>query len=337
MENGRAGTDFCVIVPCFNEAECLLEFHQRLSAVMNQLDGDWEVIYVNDGSRDNTLDCLGKLYRADRHVCVLDLSRNFGKEAALTAGLDRANADAVIIIDADLQDPPELISQLVAAWRQGFDVVNAQRRDRAGETWLKLFAARAFYKLFYKIGAQWRVPENVGDFRLLSRRAVDALKQLRETNRFMKGLFAWIGYPNTAVLYDRDRRFSGHSKFSYWSLWNFALDGITGFTAVPLKVSTYVGVASALSAILYALLIFFRTLFLGDPVPGYPSLVVIILFIGGIQLIILGIIGEYLGRVFDETKRRPLYFVKGSMQHGVFENNDPAILEGGHNNQGEVY
>ncbi len=244
----------------------------------------------------------------DPRVAIIDLSRNFGKEIALTAGLDHARGDAVIVIDADLQDPPELIPELVAKWQEGYDVVYARRTARDGETLLKKTTAKLFYRFIQGIN-RVKIPADTGDFRLLSRRAVDALKQLRETHRFMKGLFAWIGFPQVAVNYRRDPRFAGKTKWNYWQLWNFALEGITSFTITPLKIATYVGLFTACGSFAYALFVIYKTLAYGDPVQGYPSMMVVVLFLGGVQLMTLGVIGEYLGRMFNETKRRPLYFI----------------------------
>lgn len=297
-----------VVVPLFNEAEVLAEFHRRLSAAMAGL-GAWEVIYVNDGSTDASLQVLERLRAADGRIGVLNFARNFGKEAAMTAGLDHAAGAAVVVIDADLQDPPELIPELVAAWREGVDVVYAQRRVRHGESWLKRTTAGAFYRLMRGVG-DVQLPRDTGDFRLMSRRAVDALGQLRERHRFMKGLFAWIGFPSRAVLYDRAPRHAGISKWSYWRLWNFAIEGITGYTVVPLKVATYLGLLIAVASGIYGTAIIVRTALFGSDVPGYPSLLTVVLFLGGAQLMTLGIIGEYLGRIFNETKRRPLYLVE---------------------------
>jgi polyisoprenyl-phosphate glycosyltransferase len=298
-----------VVVPVHNEREVLEEFHRRLSAVLDELRPlEGEIIFVNDGSSDGSLTLLWRLQEADPRVAVLDLSRNFGKEIAMTAGLDHAQGDAVVVIDADLQDPPELIPELVRWWAEGCDVVYARRIERQGESTLKRLTAHAFYRVIRRVG-DTPIPEDTGDFRLLSRRAVEALRQLREHHRFMKGLFAWIGYRQKAVPYRRDPRYAGASKFSFWRLWNFSLEGITSFTVAPLKVSSYLGLLIALSAFLFACWIFSKTLFYGDPVPGYPSLMIVILFLGGIQLVILGVIGEYLGRMFNESKRRPLYLV----------------------------
>lgn len=300
---------FSVVVPCLNEAEGLAEFHARLRAVMDGLGGTWEVVYVNDGSTDATLARMEALRTADPRIALVNLSRNFGKEIALTAGLDHAAGEAVVVIDADLQDPPEVIPALVAAWRDGFDMVYAQRRMRDGETWLKRATADGFYRVMQRVGGV-KLPRDAGDFRLMSRRAVDALLLLREHHRFMKGLFAWVGYPSIAVQYDRAARHAGTSSWSYWRLWNLALEGITGFTVVPLKVATYLGLAVAVFAAAFGGQLIVRTLLFGNPVPGYPSLMAVVLFLGGAQLMTLGVIGEYLGRVFNETKQRPLYLVE---------------------------
>jgi polyisoprenyl-phosphate glycosyltransferase len=299
---------FSVVVPAFNEAEGLAAFHIRLAAVMDT-QGSWEVIYVDDGSQDATLEALEQLRRRDSRIGVVALSRNFGKEIALTAGLDHASGQAVIVIDADLQDPPEVIPQLIGAWREGFDMVAARRRERQGETRLKRMTAHLFYRLMRHAG-DVRLPADTGDFRLMSRRAADAVRQLREQHRFMKGLFAWVGFPSTYVVYDRAPRHAGLSKWNYWRLWNLALEGITSFTVMPLKVATYLGLCVALLAGLYVAEVVVKTLFFGNTVAGYPSLMTVTLFLGGVQLMCLGVIGEYLGRVFNETKRRPLYLVR---------------------------
>jgi len=300
--------EFSVVVPVFDEADGLDELHRRLCAVMDSL-GSWEVVYVNDGSRDASLLRLEVMREADARIAIVNLSRNFGKEIATTAGLDHARGLAVIVIDADLQDPPEVIPELVAGWRAGFDMVYAQRRARAGETWLKRVTASLFYRLMDRLG-RVQMPRDTGDFRLMSRRVVNALKEMREHHRFMKGMFAWVGFPSVAVPYDRAARHSGESKWSYWKLWNLALEGITSFTVMPLKVATYLGLLVALLSVAYAGVIVVKTLILGNPVAGYPSLLTIVLFLGGVQLMTLGVIGEYLGRIFNETKQRPLYFVE---------------------------
>ena len=298
-----------VIVPVFNEGAVLETFHERLCQVLDGLDLRSEVQYINDGSSDDSLRKLMALRERDPRVAVINLSRNFGKEIAMAAGLDAARGDAVVIIDADLQDPPELITKFVAEWRAGFDVVYGQRAVRDGETATKKATAYIFYRVIERM-SRVKIPVDTGDFRLLSKRAVEALRQLREQHRFMKGLFAWIGYPARAVLYQRDPRFAGVTKFNYWKLWNFALEGVTSFTIAPLKMATYMGLLVACGAFLYGLSIVYRTIAYGNPVAGYPSLMVVILFLGGVQLMGIGIIGEYLGRMFDETKRRPLYIVQ---------------------------
>lgn len=304
--------DYSVIVPCYNESEVIPVFHERLKAVMNQIGRSWEVVYVNDGSKDQTLSIVKTLAKQDQHIAFLNLSRNFGKEIAMTAGLDHARCiEGVIIIDADLQDPPEVILKLIETWnKKKIDTVYAMRRERFGESWLKRVTAHGFYKLMQKIGGKVVLPPDTGDFRFLSRRALNALLQLREHHRFMKGLFSWIGFPSEAVLYDRAPRIGGKSSFSYWSLWNFALEGITSFTVLPLRMATYIGLVVALFSLFYGGIIIFRTLVYGNPVHGYPSLMTVILFLGGVQLMTMGVIGEYLGRIFNETKQRPLYLIE---------------------------
>jgi len=301
-------TQLAVVVPCYNEQEVLPEFHRRLAAVLKHIDADAEVIYVNDGSRDHTIEVMRSLAEADDRVTILDLSRNFGKEVALTAGLDHAHGDAVVVIDADLQDPPELIPELIRRWREGFDVVYAKRTAREGETWIKKATSHAFYRIIQRL-TRVRIPEDTGDFRLMSRRATQALAKLREQHRFMKGLFGWIGYSQTPVPYRREPRVAGKTKWDYWRLWNFALEGITSFSTAPLKVATYIGILVAAFAFSFALFIVYRTVAYGDPVRGYPSLMVTVLFLGGVQLVAIGVLGEYVGRMFDETKGRPLYLL----------------------------
>ncbi len=306
-----------IVVPAYNEQEVLPEFHRRLAGALAEVGLSWEVCYVNDGSRDTTLQVMLGLQAQDSRVAVVNLSRNFGKEIALTAGLDHARgSEAVVVIDADLQDPPEVIPQLIAAWRQGFDVAYAQRNTRQGESWAKKLTAAAFYRVMQHVGGKVDLPPDTGDFRLLSRRAVDALLQLREQHRFMKGLFAWIGFPAIAVRYDRAPRAAGTTKWNYWKLWNFSLEGITSFTGAPLKVGTYAGLLTALGALVYLAQLIVRTVLFGNPVAGYPSLLAAVLFLGGVQMMMLGIIGEYLGRVFNETKGRPLYLIERHIPSG---------------------
>ncbi|WP_059414492.1 glycosyltransferase family 2 protein [Cupriavidus basilensis] len=297
-----------VVVPLFNEEAVLPQFHFRLLRVMERLASDYEIIYVDDGSRDRSLELAHQLKANEARVGIVELSRNFGKEAALTAGLDMAGGDAVVIIDADLQDPPELIPALIDKWREGFDVVYATRTSRDGESLLKKFTAHWFYRLMGKL-SDTEIPADTGDFRVMSRRAVAALGQLREQHRFMKGLYSWIGFRQTAVMYRRDARASGTTKFNYRKLLRFAVDGITAFSTVPLKFATSIGLLVAIPAFCMATFIVGKTLIYGDPVHGYPSMMTVLLMLGGLQLVFLGVLGEYVGRLFNEVKRRPVYLV----------------------------
>lgn len=298
-----------IVVPAYNEAQVIESFHERLAAVLDGIDASAHVIYIDDGSQDDTWSLLLALAERDPRVEAMRLSRNFGKEAALTAGLDHANADAVVVIDADLQDPPELIPALIERWREGNDVVYATRGERDGETRTKKITSAAFYRVMERL-SDTPLPRDTGDFRLLSRRAVDALRELRERQRFMKGLFAWIGYRQTAVTYHRDARYAGITKWNYWRLTNLAVEGITSFSTAPLRLATWVGVSAATLAFLYGIWVLLKVLLWGDPVRGYPTLMVVILFLGGAQLLALGVIGEYVGRTYSESKRRPLYYVE---------------------------
>ena len=299
-----------VVIPAFNEEKVILSFMEKLNETLQACpEYDWEILFVNDGSTDDTQQLIDRLRQRQPEVASIELSRNFGKEAAMTAGLDHAEGDAVIIIDADLQDPPSLIVDFLREWENGYDIVCAQRMERDGETWLKKASARWFYRLIGRM-SKVRIPRDTGDCRLMSRRAVDALSRLREQHRFMKGLFAWVGYPTTYVRYRRDPRLAGSSKFNYWKLWNFAIEGITSFSIFPLKLATYLGLIVAVAALLAGGWVVIKTLMWGDDVAGYPSLMVTILFLGGVQLFFIGILGEYLGRIYNETKMRPLYLVQ---------------------------
>lgn len=299
-----------IVVPCYNESETIGLFHAAICQVMhNARTLRFEVIFVDDGSRDDTLQRLIDIATADSRFRVIELSRNFGKEAAMTAALEHARGDAVIPIDVDLQDPPELIHELIAAWQAGAEVVLARRTDRQTDTFLKRRTASLFYRLHNRI-SQVKIPEDVGDFRLLDRAAVDALAKLPERQRFMKGLFAWIGFRTAVVNYTRASRAAGTTKFSGWKLWNFALEGITSFSATPLKIWTYMGGIGALLTLLYALFIIIRVLVKGIDVPGYASLLVAVLFFGSLQLIGIGVLGEYIGRIYMESKRRPTYLIR---------------------------
>lgn len=316
----------CVIVPCHNEIDALPLLLPRLRATLDALDVDWQLLVIDDGSRDQTLTWLEAQAQQDPRIGVVALSRNFGKEAAMTAGLDLADADAVVVCDADLQDPPELIATFWQHYLDGYDVVYGVRASRRGESWFKRVTAGAFYRLIGRL-SKTPVPADTGDFRLLSRRALLALRTLRERHRFMKGLFGWIGYRQIGVAYDREPRAAGVSKWSYWRLWNFAIEGITSFSASPLKLATYVGLGTALLAFGLAAVVVVRTLLYGDPVAGWPSMMVVVLFLGGLQLMALGLIGEYLGRLFDESKQRPLYLIE-RMQLPQSADSTPAIRAG---------
>ncbi|MBP1763032.1 MAG: glycosyl hydrolase [Firmicutes bacterium] len=279
-----------------------------MAAINGISDCDFEVLFVNDGSCDNTVAIIKSLAKTDPRISYLDLSRNFGKELAMIAGLDYATGDAVIIMDADLQHPPEMIPEMISYWQQGYDDVSAKRRKRTGEHFLRRWAANTFYRFLQKI-TTIKIQENVGDFRLLDRRCVEAIKLMRETQRYTKGLFSWVGYTKKEILFDSAERAAGETKWGLLGLINLAIEGITSFTTLPLRLSSVVGVIVSFFAFAYMAVIIFNTLMFGDPVQGYPTLITVILFLGGIQLIFLGIIGEYLGRVFNETKRRPLYLV----------------------------
>jgi polyisoprenyl-phosphate glycosyltransferase len=299
-----------IVVPFHDEGGGVERFYRELCPVLEALAGQrFELVFVDDGSRDATLETLVGLVERDRRVRVLELSRNFGKEAALTAGLDASRGDAVIAMDADLQDPPELIPRLIDEWSRGADVVLARRTDRSSDSFAKRKTAELFYRIHNRLSGV-QIPQNVGDFRLLDRCAVEALKALPERQRFMKGLFAWIGFRTATVEYARRARASGASKFSGWRLWNFALEGITSFSTVPLRIWTYIGALGALVTLLYAIFIALRTIILGVEVPGYASLLVAVLFLGSLQLLSVGLLGEYIGRVYLESKQRPVYLVR---------------------------
>ncbi len=306
-----------LVVPVFNEEETIDLF---LSTVVPLLERDgvrFEIVFVNDGSLDDTFARLFHRCRADRRLRIVNLSRNFGKEAALTAGIDHARGDILVPMDIDLQDPPELIGSFIARWREGYDIVYGIRTARHTDTPAKRVSAGWFYRVFNSMSPV-RIPPNVGDFRLVDRRAVEVLRQLPERNRFMKGLFAWVGFHSVGVPYERPERVAGTSKFNFWRLWNFAIDGVVSFSTAPLRAWFYVGLVIAIVAVLYALFIVTRVLIFGVDTPGYASLLIAILLMGAIQLLSLGIIGEYLGRLFVEVKARPIYVVEG-----VYEDSPP--------------
>ncbi len=298
-----------VVVAAYNEATNIPLLHPRIIAVLDTLqDLETRVLYVDDGSSDATWELLSGLVAAAPRVGAIRLSRNFGKEIAITAALDNVRDGAVVLLDADGQDPPELIPQFVAQWRAGYDNVFGTRVLREGEGWFKRAAAASFYRVIGRL-SHTPIPADTGDFRLLSPRALLALRQLRERHRFMKGLFGWVGFRQVALPYRRAPRLSGRSKFTVWRLWNFALDGITSFSTAPLRAATYLGLATALFAFVFGLWVVIKAALMGDPVAGWPTMMAVILFLGGVQLIALGMIGEYLGRLYDESKQRPLYLV----------------------------
>ncbi|BAP55438.1 sugar transferase [Thioploca ingrica] len=301
--------ELSIVIPMYNEEANLEQLIRRLITILNDLNISYEIICVNDGSTDHTLEKLLEYHNRFPCLKVIELSRNFGKEIALSAGLDYTRGAAVIPMDADLQDPPELIAELLAKWREGYEVVYATRRLRQGETFTKRFTADLFYRVIDHL-SDIPIPKNTGDFRLMDRRVVDALTRLPERTRFMKGLFAWVGFKQTAIFYDREPRHCGDTSWNYWRLWNFALEGITSFSVLPLKLWSYIGLLLSLLSLSYATFLIMRTLWLGIDVPGYASIMVVVLFLGGIQLITLGTIGEYLARVYIEVKARPLYLVR---------------------------
>jgi len=298
-----------VIVPVHNEAQVLGEFNRRLAIVLDNLPVKSEVIYIDDGSTDNSVKILRKLSFIKAEKSVIKLSRNFGKEAAMCAGLSKCNGDAVIFLDADLQDPPELIPSMIIKWRHGFDVVNMQRRTRAGENWFKKFSAQMFYKIINQL-SDTNIPENVGDFRLISRRVVNELLKLPERNLYMKGLFAWPGFKQTIIQFDREPRWSGSTKWNYPKLIGLAIDGITSFSTKPLQFATWFGAITAIAAFVYGGVVVAKTLIFGEAVAGYPSLMVVVLTLGGINLLAIGIVGSYIGRIFQEVKARPNFIIQ---------------------------
>lgn len=304
-----------IVCPCYNEQEVLNIFLQRISTVLQETGYSYEVILINDGSKDGTLKVMESLREQDSHVRTVNLSRNFGKEAALTAGLDLARGEVIIPIDADLQDPPELIHDFLREWKKGFDVVVAKRVDRSTDSWAKKLSAELFYK-FHNAVANVEIPENVGDFRLINRRVLQAIQLLPENQRFMKGIFSWVGFKTSVVEYKRESREAGETSFNGWKLWNFALDGITSFSTAPLRIWLYVGSVISAFAFLYLSVTVIKTLIFGIDSPGYASLITVILFLGGVQLIGIGVLGEYVGRLYMESKRRPTYIIESDEYQG---------------------
>ncbi|SKA52015.1 glycosyltransferase family 2 protein [Enterovibrio nigricans] len=310
ITNGQSKeVSISIVCPCYNEQVVLARFHAQISQILTDIQLSYELLFINDGSSDDTLSVLNQLAKNDPNIRIINLSRNFGKEAALTAGLNLAKGDAIIPIDADLQDPPELIRDFIQEWQKGFDVVVAKRVDRSSDTISKRITANLFYR-FHNSIAHPEIPDNVGDFRLISRRVVTAIQLLPENQRFMKGIFSWVGFKTSVIEYTRQPRAAGETSFNGWRLWNFALEGITSFSTAPLRIWLYLGVIVSLIAFVYGSAIIIRTMWHGIDLPGYASLLSAVLFIGGIQLIGLGVMGEYIGRIYMETKGRPVYIVE---------------------------
>ena len=299
-----------LMIPCYNEEKSLSLLYDELTKVTEELQNYlFEIFFINDGSRDNTLSVIQDLAEKDPRISYVNLSRNFGKENAMLSGFDLVKGDCMIILDADLQDPPSLIPQMLEYWEQGYQDVYAKRASRGKESWLR----KGFSLLFYKIldhSTRFEILQNVGDFRLLDRKCIDALRQMRESERYTKGMFCWIGYKKKEITFDRGDRVAGQSNWNFWSLFNLAIEGITSFTTAPLRFASISGFVIALAAFVYLFYFLFKTLIFGDPVQGFPTLVTIILFLGGIQLLCLGILGEYIGRIFNETKHRPPYLIE---------------------------
>lgn len=299
-----------ILIPAYNEEEVIEALLERLLLVTTQIENyRFEFLFVNDGSKDRTLEMLKDMAKLYPQIAYINLSRNFGKEVAMLAGIDHVNGDAVIIIDADLQDPPELIPEMISYWEQGYDDVFAKRNSRAGETWFKKWSSNSYYNILDKV-SNIPIQNNTGDFRLLDRKCIEALKKIRESQRYTKGMFSWIGFNKKEILFDRDPRAAGTTKWNYPKLVNLAIEGITSSTVLPLRISSFLGILVSVFALLYMLFLFFRTLIFNDSIPGYPSMMSVILFLGGVQLISLGIMGEYLGKIFIETKGRPVYLIE---------------------------
>lgn len=299
-----------ILIPAYNEQDTLGHLCERLIQLANDMpDFNFEFLFVDDGSRDQTLALIKKFAHNDQRVAYLSFSRNFGKEIAMIAGLDHVHGDATVIIDADLQDPPELIPQMVTFWQEGYDDVYARRKSRSGESWLKKATSSLFYRILQK---STRIPiqRDTGDFRLLDRRCTEALKQMRENQRYTKGMFSWIGFNKKEIIYNRSPRLAGKTKWNYWRLVDLAIEGIVSFTTLPLRWSTILGLVVSLFAFVYVVILVVRTLLFGSDIAGYPSIMAAVLFLGGVQLLSIGIIGEYVGRIFNETKNRPLYLVQ---------------------------
>lgn len=309
-----------IIIPAYNEEESLPLLYERLNNVINKLDNyEFEMLFVNDGSKDKTIKIIKELRSSDKRVSYVDFSRNFGKEVAMIAGLDYAQGDCVIFIDADLQDPPELIPELIKYWEEGYDDVYARRRSRKGESFLKKFTSKMYYKVLQKM-TRIEIQRDTGDFRLLDRRCVNALKQLRETQRCSKSMFSWIGYNKKEVMFDRDPRIAGKTKWNYKKLVDLAIDGITSFTTSPLRISTYLAIPTFMMLVIYFIYVIVKCITQSVAIQAFQAIILLVLFFAGVQIMLFGIIGEYLGRIFNETKNRPLYFIKE--YNDIRENNE---------------
>lgn len=301
-----------ILVPCYNEEASLPHFYEELTKIIDDqsMSGyDWEILLVNDGSKDHTLKVMREMHKADSRVSYIDLSRNFGKEKAMLAGFDNVTGDCMIIMDADLQDPPQLIPEMISWWEEGYDDIYAKRKSRGEESWLRKNLSLLFYKLLQKT-TKIEILQNVGDFRLLDRSCINALKDIRESERYTKGMFCWIGFRKKELLFDRGDRVAGKSAWNFWSLFSLAIEGITSFTTSPLRMSSVFGFIVSIAAFLYMMFIIVKTIIFGDPVQGFPTIVTLILFLGGVQLISIGILGEYIARIFNETKNRPTYIIR---------------------------
>ena len=309
-----------ILIPAYNEEESLPYLYERIEGIINELKNyEFEILFVNDGSKDKTLDLIKEYRKKDSRISYVDFSRNFGKEIAMLAGFDYAKGDCVIIMDADLQDPPELIPTLLKYWEEGYDDVYAQRRSRKGETFLKKFTSKMYYRVLQKL-TKVEIQKDTGDFRLLDRRCVNALKKMRETQRCSKSMFSWIGYNKKAVLYDRDPRIAGKTKWNYAKLINLAIDGITSFTTSPLRISTFLAIPTVIMLIVYFIYVIIKCIRLSIPIQAFQATILLILFFSAVQIMLFGIVGEYLGRIFNETKNRPIYFV--NEYNGQKEEND---------------
>ena len=309
-----------IIIPAYNEEESLPMLYERLNTLMKSMNNyEFEILFVNDGSKDKTIEIIKELREKDNRICYVDFARNFGKEIAMIAGLDYATGDCVVFMDADLQDPPELVPELVKYWEEGYDDVYAKRRSRKGETWLKKFTSKMYYKVLQHV-TRVEIQEDTGDFRLLDRRCVNALKKLRESQRNTKAMFSWIGYKKKEVLYDRDPRVAGATKWNYAKLMDLAIDGITSLTTSPLRISTFIAIPTFVVLFGYFVYVIAKSFIVHEAIQAYQAIILLILFFSGIQILLFGIVGEYLGRIFNETKNRPLYLV--NEYNGEKEMND---------------